>query len=241
MSSNPGVYALMVGSGVSRGAGILTGWEIVLDLVRKLATMRGESGDPLTWYRDTFHKDPDYSSLLKALCQTPSERRNLLRSYFEPTLEEKDQGIKVPGPAHKAVADLVSVGLTKVIITTNFDRLIENALEDRGIVPQVISNDSSVRGSLPLIHADCTVVKVNGDYIDTRIRNTRRELSRCSATRKRSRSCCSPHSRVRKTCRAWVIGGVSRTRVKTREPWSVLKMAGWPKVVVGEAARHRGC
>ena len=178
MSSNPGVYALMVGSGVSRGAGILTGWEIVLDLVRKLATMRGESGDPLTWYRDTFHKDPDYSSLLKALCQTPSERRNLLRSYFEPTLEEKDQGIKVPGPAHKAVADLVSVGLTKVIITTNFDRLIENALEDRGIVPQVISNDSSVRGSLPLIHADCTVVKVNGDYIDTRIRNTRRELSK---------------------------------------------------------------
>jgi len=37
--SNKGVYALMLGSGISRSSGIPTGWEIVLDLIRKLAVL----------------------------------------------------------------------------------------------------------------------------------------------------------------------------------------------------------
>jgi len=32
--SNPGVYALLRGSGVSRAAGVPTGWEVVLDPAR---------------------------------------------------------------------------------------------------------------------------------------------------------------------------------------------------------------
>jgi hypothetical protein len=35
--ASPGVYALLLGSGVSTGAGVLTGWEVVKDLVRKVA------------------------------------------------------------------------------------------------------------------------------------------------------------------------------------------------------------
>jgi hypothetical protein len=37
ISSSPGVYALLLGSGVSSGAGIPTGWAIVEDLARRLA------------------------------------------------------------------------------------------------------------------------------------------------------------------------------------------------------------
>jgi len=37
--SNPGVYALLLGSGISRSAGIPTGNEITLDLANKLSTM----------------------------------------------------------------------------------------------------------------------------------------------------------------------------------------------------------
>jgi hypothetical protein len=33
--ASPGVYALLLGSGVSTGAGILTGWQVVTDLVRR--------------------------------------------------------------------------------------------------------------------------------------------------------------------------------------------------------------
>lgn len=35
--NNKGRYALLLGSGVSRSSGIATGWEIVLDLISKIA------------------------------------------------------------------------------------------------------------------------------------------------------------------------------------------------------------
>ena len=41
MHHTPGACALLLGSGLSRAAGIPTGWEITLDLVRKVAALRG--------------------------------------------------------------------------------------------------------------------------------------------------------------------------------------------------------
>ena len=38
---NPGVYALLLGSGLSRSAGIPTGWEITLDLIRRVGALKG--------------------------------------------------------------------------------------------------------------------------------------------------------------------------------------------------------
>ena len=46
IQANRGVYAALVGSGVSRGAKIPTGWEVTLDLIRKLARLYGEKCDP---------------------------------------------------------------------------------------------------------------------------------------------------------------------------------------------------
>jgi hypothetical protein len=46
MQSNKGVYALLLGSGVSRAAQIPTGWEVVLDLVEKLAHLQGGYNRP---------------------------------------------------------------------------------------------------------------------------------------------------------------------------------------------------
>lgn len=48
LHSNPGAYAMLVGSGVSVGAGIPTGWQVVLDLISKVARVLGENpGDAL--------------------------------------------------------------------------------------------------------------------------------------------------------------------------------------------------
>ena len=94
VNSNPGIYALLLGSGLSRSAGILTGWEIVLDLIRKLAALHQEKPepDPETWYVQKFGEPPDYSKLLDRLTSTSAERMTLLKSYFEPNEEEKAQG-----------------------------------------------------------------------------------------------------------------------------------------------------
>src|SRR5437867_2232061 len=147
--SNKGAYAVLLGSGISRPAGIPTGWEVVLDLIRKLAHLKRKNcePDPSAWYAAEFGKEADYSTLLAAIAKSPTERSRLLRSYFEPTEEERQQNLKVPTAAHRAIANLVASGHIRVVITTNFDRLMERALEEVGIVPTVISSPDAAQGA----------------------------------------------------------------------------------------------
>jgi hypothetical protein len=177
--SNKGVYALLLGSGISRAAGIPTGWEIVIDLVRSVAKLEGEDcePDPASWYKTKYSTEPDYSKLLDEIVKTSTERQQLLRRYFEPSEEDRTQRQKLPTKAHRAIAQLVSGGYIRVIITTNFDRLTERALEDAGITPTVISTTDQLAGTLPLAHSGVTVIKLHGDYLDTRFRNTAQELA----------------------------------------------------------------
>ncbi len=179
IQASRGVYAVLLGSGVSRAAKIPTGWEITLDLVRKLAEVSGEPCEslPEQWYWTKFGKAPDYSELLDAITKTPTERQQLLRGYWEASEQERDEGAKQPTVAHRAIAALVVQGFVKVIITTNFDRLMETALADVGVAPAILSTPDQVHGALPLIHTRCCLFKVHGDYLDTRIRNTPEELA----------------------------------------------------------------
>ncbi|HEX3656808.1 MAG TPA: SIR2 family protein [Pirellulales bacterium] len=180
MQTNKGAYALLVGSGLSRAAQIPTGWEIVLDLIGRLATLENEECEPdrIAWYRRKYNDEPDYARLIQELAKSPEERHHLLKAYFEPNADEREQGVKLPTSAHRAIADLVARGYVRAIITTNFDRLLERAIEDAGITPAVLSTADSIEGSLPMVHQRCVVVKVHGDYLDTRIRNTPDELAR---------------------------------------------------------------
>ena len=182
MQSNRGVYALLLGSGVSRAAEIPTGWDITLDLVRKLACSVGEEckPDPEQWFLEKYGQAPDYSELLDQLTRTPTERQQLLRPYLEADEQEREEGKKQPTAAHRSIAQLVAQGFVKVIVTTNFDRLIETALGEVGVVPTVISSEDQAKGALPLIHTQCCVFKVHGDYLDTRIRNAPDELNKYS-------------------------------------------------------------
>jgi hypothetical protein len=178
IQSNPGVYAFLLGSGISRAAGIPTGWEITLDLIGKVAASEGEPPtNPELWYREKFGTEPDYSVLLNELGKTASERQAILRQYFEPTEEDREAGRKVPTAAHKAIAALVAKGFVRVIITTNFDRLLEQALDAEGVTATVVSSADAAEGATPLAHTRCIVIKLHGDYLDTRIKNTSEELS----------------------------------------------------------------
>lgn len=182
MQAQPGVYALLLGSGVSTGAGVPTGWGVVTALVRRVAAVEDPASiedaarDPEKWWHD-HHGDPlGYSSLLEALAPTPATRQGLLADFFEPSEEEREQGIKTPSRGHLAIAELVKRGSVKVIVTTNFDRLMEQALDAVGIAPQVIARPEAVNGMKPLAHAPATVIKVHGDYLDLGSRNTPAEL-----------------------------------------------------------------
>ncbi|MEV0642427.1 SIR2 family protein [Streptomyces sp. NPDC050619] len=180
--AGPGVYALLLGAGMSREAGVPTGWEIVTDLVHRAAVARGADEelavtDPESWWSRHGDGGPlGYSALLEALGNTPAARHKLLRGYFEPDGEDRQDGLKRPGAAHHAVARLVARGWVRVVLTTNFDRLTEQALEAAGVQPQVVHSPGSLLGMTPLAHARATVVKLHGDLTDLEARNTEREL-----------------------------------------------------------------
>lgn len=116
--------------------------------------------------------------MLSHIAKSQAERSKLLKQYFEPNEEEREQGIKVPTAAHRAIAQLIESGHIRVVITTNFDKLLEMALIDVGVVPTVISTTDAIKGAFPLTHNNCTIIKVHGDYLDTRIKNTTSELEK---------------------------------------------------------------
>lgn len=112
------------------------------------------------------------------LTVSPPERLKLLQAYFEPTEDERREGRKLPTAAHRAIAELVAKGYFRVIVTTNFDRLLEQAMVDVGVHPSVITNADAAVGAMPLVHSRCTLIKLHGDYLDPRFRNTEEELKR---------------------------------------------------------------
>lgn len=188
IQANKGVYALLLGSGISLSSGIKTGWGITCDLIARYAVGCGEKEPDFEddqdrdlywakWYVDKYKKQPDYSDLLEKLGNTEAERQSIIKAYIEPSSEGKAQGKKAPTKAHHAIAKLVKDGFIKVIITTNFDRLLEQALHHVGITPTVINSEDDLLGQDPLDHSLCYLMKVHGDYKDHRIKNTIGELS----------------------------------------------------------------
>ena len=187
LRENRGRFALLLGSGVSRGAGIPTGWEITCDLVCQLAKSRGESPapSPEAWYQRTEGKSPSYSELIGSLFPKPAEQQGALRKYFERSPEDAP-GVKQPTKAHQSIAWLAKRKFVSVIITTNFDRLIEGSLDSAGVTNTVLSTVDQIRAN-PLSHivqSACCVLKLHGDYLDSQILNTNDELQEYRDERK---------------------------------------------------------
>lgn len=174
--ASPGVYAVLVGSGMSSAAGIPTGWQVVQDLVRKAAVAEGVDLDdlgvtPEQWWEQGGRPAPRYDTVLPALAPTDAARQALLRGYFDPSGQSS-----APTAGHDALARLCATGRVRLILTTNFDRLLERALDQAGLSPQVISSTAALTGMVPLTHARLTVIKLHGDYAMLGLRNTSEEL-----------------------------------------------------------------
>jgi hypothetical protein len=95
LQSGKGSIALILGSGISRSAGIPTGWEILINLIERLAALDGTPAptNAEEWYRKKYKEKADYSRLLTQLVPTSAARQQLLRTFFEPNEEEREQGL----------------------------------------------------------------------------------------------------------------------------------------------------
>jgi hypothetical protein len=170
----PGSYAFFLGSGVSQDAGVPTGAEVFWLGVAELYRLENESRETpdqeglRTWLEETGREDLDYSGLLELIAPDAPTRREYLAKHFEG---------RDPGSAHERLAALAEAGYIRVFITTNFDRVLERALQARGIEPVVITSAAELAAAPRREHTSCYVVKPHGDYLQETIRNTRGELA----------------------------------------------------------------
>jgi hypothetical protein len=178
LHSNPGAYALLLGAGVSAPSGIPTAWGVLEDLVARTADLAGAApADAIAWYEEQFGEYPTYEGVLERIAPTQIERQRLLRGYFEQSPEDVEAGRKIPTPAHRAIAKLVQSGSVRIILTLNFDHLIEQALRAEGIEPTIVASPADVEGMAPLHTLDCCVIHLHGDYLNpTTMLNTVTEL-----------------------------------------------------------------
>src|ERR1700712_2347260 len=111
LHSAPASMALLIGAGVSRSVGMPTAWELKQDLIAKLWNVQNDENQPAEDLDAWFAKDrgigASYGNVLAALAPSASMRRQLLSPYFEPSADEREQSLKVPGEAHRAIAKLV--------------------------------------------------------------------------------------------------------------------------------------
>ncbi len=177
MYHSPRRYALLVGSGISRDTRIFTAGEITDDLIRKIAgkTFKGNQ-KPQDWYNETKGHSPTFTGLLKEFAHTPDDRTAILRPYFEPI--ENGKPVKVePTQAHVSIARLVRDGIISMILTTNFDPLLEEAIrKETGKAPVVITRDSDPR-LMEIAGDHCRIVMINGRYPNTDLKLTPEDLA----------------------------------------------------------------
>ncbi len=171
-------FVLFCGAGISKDAGVPSGQDILVDTLSKIYQQEQKkekfSTEELTkWYqKNKSLKDMPYSEILDLVYHGMEQKRLYLNSFFEG---------KHPGETHKTIAKMVRTGLIRFIITTNFDNLIEKALdmEDLRDKYSVISTNDQAKNSDTWDKVEvCRIYKIHGDKDQGPIRNSPTELEK---------------------------------------------------------------
>lgn len=170
-------YVVFVGAGFSKDAGVKSGWDILIETLKPLyVDEAGISELPEDYYSkiENWYLSHEkystlgYSDILELFYKGEIERREYLRTFFASAQ---------PGEAHRQLALTVKNQLIRFVFTTNFDDLIEKALDELGIDYDVIFSDDILAGSKSWDKVKtCRIYKMHGDYKTGKVKNTINEL-----------------------------------------------------------------
>lgn len=155
-ASPPKRYALLLGAGISVAAALPTASDVSGNMILAVAEGRGgekvERGGEnnevcLAWFEEAFGGEPaTFQHLMKELGISEANRKDGLKKFIYRT---DVNGGPAPGTppteAHRVIARLVKSGRISLIITTNFDTLMEEALKAETVPYEVITEESDVR------------------------------------------------------------------------------------------------
>lgn len=180
LATNNRNYVFFVGAGFSKDAGIMSGWDILIETLKKIY-INENIEDPQNqinlsnekveeWYlSNQAINQLGYSEILGLLYKTELERSEYLAQFF--------QG-RMPGSSHRSLAKLIMMGVVRFIFTTNFDDLLEKALDEHQIDYDVIFSDDTLQKNPSWDKVKkCRIYKLHGDYKMGGLKNTVYELS----------------------------------------------------------------
>src|ERR1017187_5377175 len=167
---NPGRYALLAGAGVSQSSGVPLAGEIVTMIATeefRLENFRPPySREELdAWRAAQVPPIATYQDAIEHLGEHPEDHADFVRKLVAGT---------APSKGHWCLADLVAFGWFQYIFTTNFDRLIEQALMQRGLDPCILMPNMTCRtheADLPIVvklHGDCKFSNIRNLKVQTR-------------------------------------------------------------------------
>jgi hypothetical protein len=182
MHASPKRYALLIGAGISVAAGLPTASDVSGNMILAVARGRGEKVERgeknevcLAWFEETFGEPATFQRLMKELGISEGNRKDGLKKFISRTDENGDPIPGAPTAAHRAVVRLVKSGTVSLVITTNFDTLMEEALKAEFVPYEVITEESDVR-QMSVFPDRCRVLKVNGDFERGTLRITPEDL-----------------------------------------------------------------
>lgn len=182
MHASPKRYALLLGAGISVAAGLPTATDVSGNMILTVAegqdekVERGEKNEVcLAWFEEAFGEPATFQRLMKELGISEENRKDGLKKFIYRTDENGDPVPGIPTEAHRAIARLVKSGTISLIITTNFDTLMEEALKAEMVPYEVITEESDVR-QMSVFPDRCRVLKVNGDFERGTLRITPEDL-----------------------------------------------------------------
>jgi len=182
MHASPKRYALLLGAGISVAAGLPTATDVSGNMILTVAegqdekVERGEKNEVcLAWFEEAFGEPATFQRLMKELGISEANRKDGLKKFIYRTDENGDPVPGIPTEAHRAIARLVKSGTISLIITTNFDKLMEEALKAEMVPYEVITEESDVR-QMSVFPDRCRVLKVNGDFERGTLRITPEDL-----------------------------------------------------------------
>ncbi len=182
LASSRGEFVVFLGSGVSKAAGIPSGWDVHNRMLTELYIAATQDQDPLPpavqeWAENEGLASSDYSTLIERVRPSIPDRTAYLRSMFVREGDDQNEEVIPPTKAHQVIACLARDGRVRRIVTTNFDPLMEDALREVGIQAPVLSTQQQCADPALFEHERCVVFKPHGHWADGVLRNTPAEVA----------------------------------------------------------------
>lgn len=173
-------FSLFLGAGASRSSGVPLASELIAEWRRTaFEEQAGGAGDFEAWCKlqtGWYEKPTEYSDLFELLY--PDERAR--QKFIEPKIEAA-----FPAWGYLYLANIIRAGHFNLVFTTNFDDLVNEALTRFiGYNAVVCAADSEV-GSINASTARAKIIKLHGDYLFKKLKNTVDELARLTANMER--------------------------------------------------------